>query len=218
MHATTTKKVASARPEGSAGVAGPNAEKSVTLYRWRVVDITVGATVGVASGLVFWLWGLAYQPLAALLTFTPGLEGLTAGGWLFAGVLGGLIIRRPGAAVYVSLIAGVVEALLGNAWGTGNILFALIQGLGAEMAFAAFRYRSSRLGVAIVAGALAGAANVAISLPLYYAGVQPAVMVVYAISAVISGTVIAGMLSWLLARGLTRAGALNRFPIAQTRP
>ena len=187
----------------------------MNIFRWRVVDITVAATLGVASGLIFWLWGLAYAPLSALLAVTPGLEGLTAGGWLFAGVLGGLIIRRPGAAIFTSLIAGVIEALLGNAWGTGNILFALIQGLGAELAFAAWRYRSSGLGVAVVAGALAGVANVAISLPLYYPVVGVEVQVIYAISAIVSGIVIAGLISWLIARGLTRTGALNRFPIAQ---
>ena len=185
-----------------------------SLFRWRVVDIVVAAVLGVAAGLVFWLWSLAYQPLSVVLGLTPGLEGLTAGGWLFAGVLGGLIIRRPGAAIFTSVVAGVVEALLGNAWGTGNIIFSVVQGLGAEIGIALFAYASSRIYVAMVAGALSGVANVLITIPLYYSGVVPMVVTVYAISAIFSGVVLGGIVAWALARGLARAGALARFPIA----
>ena len=45
--------------------------------RWRVVDIITAAVLGVATGLIFWVW-----------------NGL-------GGVLGGLIIRKPGAAIMV---------------------------------------------------------------------------------------------------------------------
>jgi energy-coupling factor transport system substrate-specific component len=185
-----------------------------SLFRWRVVDIVVAAVLGVAAGLVFWLWSLAYQPLSVVLGFTPGLEGLTAGGWLFAGILGGLIIRRPGAAIFTSVVAGVVEALLGNAWGTGNIIFALVQGVGAEIGIALFAYASSRIYVAMIAGALSGVANVLITIPLYYSGVVPMVVTVYAVSAIVSGILLGGVVAWALARGLARAGALARFPIA----
>ena len=197
--------------------SSPRRKGGRDLIRWRVVDIVVAAVLGVASGLIFWLWGLAYQPLSVVLGITPGLEGLTAGGWLFAGVLGGLVIRRPGAALFTSVVAGVVEALLGNAWGSGNIIFALVQGAGAEIGIALFLYSSSRVYVAIVAGGFAGAANVLITIPVYYSGVVPLVVTIYAVSAVASGIVIGGILAWILARGLARAGALARFPIAHER-
>ena len=211
--------------EGARTVRNTNTQKSPpqttsrrnsvrSLFRWRVVDIVVAAVLGVAAGLVFWLWSLAYQPLSVVLGLTPGLEGLTAGGWLFAGILGGLIIRRPGAAIFTSVVAGVVEALLGNAWGTGNIIFALVQGVGAEIGIALFAYASSRIYVAMIAGALSGVANVLITIPLYYSGVVPMVVTVYAISAIVSGIVLGGVVAWALARGLARAGALARFPIA----
>ncbi len=208
MRNTTSPSTRSSSPRRTAGR---------DLLRWRVVDIVVAAVLGVAAGLIFWLWGLAYQPLAVILGITPGLEGLTAGGWLFAGVLGGLIIRRPGAAIFTSIVAGVVEALLGNAWGSGNIIFALVQGAGAEIGIVLFLYSSSRVYVAIVAGGLAGVANVLITIPLYYSGVVPLVVTVYAVSAVASGIVIGGILAWILARGLARAGALARFPLAHER-
>jgi energy-coupling factor transport system substrate-specific component len=48
-------------------------------------------------------------------------------------------------------------------------------------------------------------------LVLWYAGAGTLFGVVYTISGVVSGAVIAGLLSWLLVRGLARTGALSRF-------
>jgi energy-coupling factor transport system substrate-specific component len=184
--------------------------------RWRVVDIVVASVIGVASGLIFLLWNIAYRgPSAILEPLLPGLQGLLDGPWLFAGVLGALIIRKPGAAVYTELVAAAVSALtlIGNTWGAFLTLEAgLIQGLGAELIFLLFFYRRWSLPVAILAGmgaALAGGIN---NLLLWYAGADIRFVSVYLISTVISGAVVAGGLSWLLARGLARTGALDRFP------
>jgi energy-coupling factor transport system permease protein len=187
----------------------------VSRYRWRVVDIVVASVIGVASGLIFLLWNIAYRgPSALLEPLLPGLQGLLDGPWLFAGVLGALIIRKPGAAIYTEVVAAAVSALtlIGNTWGAFLTLEAgLIQGLGAELVFLLFFYRRWSLPVAILAGvgaALAGGIN---NLLLWYAGVDLTFVIVYLVSTSISGAVIAGALSWLLARGLARTGALDRF-------
>lgn len=181
--------------------------------RWRVVDIVVASVIGVASGLIFLLWNVGYLgPSALLEPLLPGLQGLLDGPWLFAGVLGALIIRKPGAAVYTETLAAVVSALVGNQWGGFLTLEAgLVQGLGAELVFLLFLYRRWSLPVAILAGigaALAGAVN---NLILWYAGADTVFTLVYLASAMVSGAVIAGLLSWLLARGLAATGALDRF-------
>jgi energy-coupling factor transport system substrate-specific component len=185
------------------------------IYRWRVVDIVVASVIGVASGLIFLAWNVAYRGPGALLESTlPGLQGLLDGPWLFAGVLGALIIRKPGAALYTELLAAAVSALtlVGNTWGAFLTLEAgLIQGLGAELIFLAFFYRRWSLPVAILAGigaALAGGIN---NVLLWYVGADVTFIVVYLISTVISGAVIAGALSWVLARGIAATGALDRF-------
>ncbi|WP_344056031.1 ECF transporter S component [Microbacterium lacus] len=183
--------------------------------RWRVVDIVVASVIGVASGLVFLAWNVLYRGPSELLSpLLPGLQGLLDGPWLFAGVLGALIIRKPGAAVYTELLAAAVSALtlVGNTWGAVLTLEAgLVQGLGAELVFLAFFYRRWNLPVAILAGvgaALAGGIN---NLILWYAGADVTFVVVYLVSTMLSGAVIAGALSWLLARGLAATGALDRF-------
>ncbi|MET0782873.1 MAG: ECF transporter S component [Leifsonia flava] len=181
-------------------------------FRWRVVDIVVASVIGVASGVIFWAWGLAWTPLSSVLAFTPGLEGLLAGGWLFAGVLGGLVIRKPGAAIYTELVAAVVSMIIGTQWGFSTLIWGLVEGLGAEIVFAIFLYRSFNLGVALLAGAGAGVAVGLLDTTFTsYAALELQYKVVYLVSAIVSGVVLAGLLSWLAMRGLARTGALSRF-------
>ncbi|AXH37376.1 hypothetical protein DVJ78_14550 [Humibacter sp. BT305] len=180
--------------------------------RWRVVDIVVASVVGVAAGLVFWVWNLAYAPVGAPLeALLPGAQALLYGIWLFAGVLGGLIVRKPGAALYTELVAATVSALIGTQWGVTTLLSGLVQGLGAEIVFALFLYANYRVYVAILAGAGAGVGMAVNDIVTSYAGTAPEFMVVYAVCSVIGGAIIAGLGSWLIVRGLARTGALNRF-------
>ncbi|SDG62681.1 ECF transporter S component [Microbacterium pygmaeum] len=186
---------------------------SARVLRWRVVDIVVASVIGVASGLIFLLWNIGYLgPKTLLEPLLPGLQGLLDGPWLFAGVLGALIIRKPGAAIYTELLAAVVSALVGNAWGGFLTIEAgIVQGLGAELIFLIFFYRRFSLPVAILAGAGAALAGGINNLILWYPGSDAAFTTIYLVSTVLSGAVIAGALSWVLARGLAATGALDRF-------
>lgn len=187
--------------------------------RWRVVDIVVASVIGVASGLIFLLWNIGYLgPKTLLEPLLPGLQGLLDGPWLFAGVLGALIIRKPGAAIYTETLAAVVSALVGNQWGGFLTLEAgLVQGLGAEIVFLIFFYRVWTLPVAVLAGAGAALAGGVNNLILWYAGADATFTVVYLVSTAVSGAVIAGAGSWALARGLATTGALDRFASGRER-
>ena len=124
---------------------------------WRVVDIVTAAVLGVACGLLFWVWNsIGNAGFKALDALTPGLGGLVAGIWFTGGVLGGLIIRKPGAAVFVEVVAASVSAVLGSQWGIETLYSGLAQGLGAELIFLLFAYRRFDLPVAVLAGVGAG--------------------------------------------------------------
>lgn len=182
------------------------------IWRWRVVDIVVASVIAVACAAIFLLWNVAYEvPGTALRPLLPGLQGLLIGPWLLAGVLGGLIIRKPGAALYTELVAATISALVGNAWGPLTIVSGLVQGLGAELIFLVFLYGVWRLPVAILAGAGAGLAGGINDRIVWYAGADTLFTTVYIASTTISGAVIAGLGGWLIARELAATGALNRF-------
>lgn len=181
-------------------------------FRWRVVDIVVASVIAVACAAVFLLWNVGYQGPSTLLTpLLPGIQGLLAGPWLIAGVLGGLIIRKPGAAIYTETVAAVISALVGNQWGPLTIVSGVVQGLGAELVFLLFLYGVWRLPVAMLAGAGAGLACGINDRILWYPGADTLFTSVYISSTTISGAVIAGLGAWLITRALARTGALSRF-------
>ena len=178
---------------------------------WRVVDIVVAAVLAAACGLVFTAWGaVSNGPYTALGALAPGAEGLANGPFLFAGVLGGLVVRKPGAAVFTELVAAVIEALAGSQWGLSVLLSGAIQGLGAEIVFAVLLYRSFGPVTALLAGAGAGLGEDVVDILTYYVGKRPEFLITYGITTVVSGAVV-GLLSWLLVRALAATGALDRF-------
>jgi energy-coupling factor transport system substrate-specific component len=186
--------------------------KTAGRFRWRVVDIVVASVIGVASGVLFWLWGLAWPGLDTALSFTPGLSGLLAGGWLFAGVLGGLVVRKPGAALYAEVVAAVVSMALGTQWAFLTLVWGLVQGIAAELGFAIFLYANWRLVAALTSGAFAGVAVALLDTNFSsVAALAAEARAVYFVSAVVSGILIAGLLSWVVMRALAATGALDRF-------
>lgn len=185
--------------------------------RWRVVDIVVASVIGVATGLLFLFWNnVGYAWFSAADALTPGLGGVAVGIWLIGGVLGGLIVRKPGAALFVELLAAIVSALIGNQWGIETIYSGLAQGLGAELVFALLAYRRFGLLPAMLAGAAAGAA--AWTLELFVSGnlaKSAEFLGLYFATVVVSGALLAGLLGWLIVRGLAATGALSRFAAGQ---
>ncbi len=184
-------------------------------YRWRVVDIVVAAVLGVAVGLLFWFWnGVGYGWFEVMDAATPGLGGFAVGIWLIGGVIGGLVIRKPGAALLVEVVAAAVSATIGNIWGPSTLLSGLVQGLGAELIFAVFLYRRFGIGVAALAGVGAGVAAWIFEL---FFGSTPNILktlefnLIYLGTIIVSGVVLAGVMGWLLVRALAKTGALSRF-------
>lgn len=146
------------------------------------------------------------------LTVSPGLSGLMAGGWLFAGVLGALIIRKPGAAIYTEVVAAVVSMAIGTQWGFETLIWGVVQGAAAELGFALFFYLNWRLTGALVAGAIAGLSTGLLDTTFSSIAAQSIeVRLVYIGSAIVSGIVIAGLVSWFIMRALAATGALDRF-------
>lgn len=189
-------------------------------WRWRVVDIVVAAVLGVALGLVFILWNATSSPLRDLIgALLPGASALVAGVWLIPAVLGGLVVRKPGAALFTSLVASAVSVMIvPNEWGWWTIESGLVQGLGAELVFALYLYRRWGLGAAVLAGIGAGLALAVNDLIVWYAAsLTPLFAVVYVLAAIITGAVLAGLVSWLLVRALAATGALNRFAAGRER-
>ncbi len=182
---------------------------------YRTIDLVTIATLAVALGVTFWAWGKAYAGLSGFAVFSyPPSVGLLGGPWLMAGVVGGLIIRRPGAALATEIAAAAVSGLVpgGTEWGMSVLVSGFWQGLGAELVLAVFLYRRFSLPVAAIAGAMAGAVESVYEWFAYYEGVFSTTdRLAHLGFFALSGAVIAGGGGWLLTRALARAGVLDAF-------
>ena len=193
------------------------------LMGWRTVDILTIAFLGAALGVAFWGWGVFYNgPVTALKIGYAPLMGLFVGPWFLAGVIGGLVVRRPGAALFCEVVAALVSMLPGTEWGATVLISGVLQGLGAELVFAIFGYKAFGLAVASLAGAMSAPLQwgfEVMSLPAggggWYAEWVMRDKLVYLGAMMLSGAVLAGLVGWLLVRALARAGALSAFPPGQ---
>ncbi|QPK79518.1 ECF transporter S component [Corynebacterium lizhenjunii] len=184
---------------------------------WRVVDIVIAAVLAVAVGLLFLFWNFAgYAWFKVMEALTPGLGGLATGGWLIGGVVGALVIRKPGAAIFVETLAACVSMALGSQWGVGTLYSGLAQGIGAELIFLAFAYRHFGLKVSLLAGAAAGVG--AWVLELFTSGnlaMSTEFLVIYLVCLIISGAILAGLVGYIVVQALARTGALDRFAVGR---
>ena len=118
---------------------------------WRTVDIVVAAALAVAFGVVFWAWNSVWEATKPIFVAVTPAQYIISGVWLIPAVLGGLIIRKPGASLFTELVAATVSAILGSQWGLDTLLSGAIQGAAAEFVFGAMLYGRWSLGVAIAA-------------------------------------------------------------------
>jgi energy-coupling factor transport system permease protein len=188
-----------------------------TPSRWRTVDIVVTAVLGVAFGVVFWAWNLLWAAVGTAFTAFPPGQAFMYGVWLLPAVLAPLVVRKAGAGLFAELIAAIVSALLGSAWGSIVLLYGLLQGLAGEAGYAAFGWRRYGWPQALLSAALAGAMAAALDLFNYYRDWDAGWMTTYTALIVVSTVVIAGVGGMALTRALAASGALSSFASGRTR-
>ena len=183
-------------------------EETRRSLKWRVVDIAVGAAVGVMSGVMFWVFdGMSYGLFPLLTLILPGSAALLHALFYFPATLGLLIVRKPGASAYVLLVASFVEVVLGTKYSVSLVVIALVQALAAETVFAVFRYRRWTLGVTLLSSVAIG---IVYNFYLLFSFFSPRGLIGTACE-LLSAAVFAGFGSWILYRALAKSGVLTRF-------
>jgi energy-coupling factor transport system substrate-specific component len=183
-----------------------------TDWTWRTVDIVVAAAIAIAFGVVIWGWNQLWAAATPAFVAIPAAQNILYGMWLLPAVLGGLIIRKPGAALFTELVAAAVSAILGSQWGLDALASGFVQGIGAEVVFFAMRYRVWTIPV-VAAAAVASAITAWLhDVALYYLDIGVGPQLAILAFMVVSAIVIAGIGSWLLMRSLVQTGVLAQFP------
>jgi energy-coupling factor transport system permease protein len=185
--------------------------------RWRTVDIVVTAVLGVAFGVVFWAWNLLWAAVGTAFTAFPPGQAFMYGVWLLPAVLAPLVVRKAGAGLFAELVAAVVSALLGSAWGAQVLLYGLLQGLAGEAGYAAFRYRRFGWPQALLSAVLAGGMAAVLDLVYWYPLWSGGWKLTYVVLVVASTAVVSGLGGRALVRALARTGALSSFTAGRSR-
>jgi energy-coupling factor transport system permease protein len=179
------------------------------MQTWRTRDILVTAVIGVAFGVVFWAWGLAWSAFEPLNLVFPVLRDSLYAVWLVPAVLAPLIVRKPGAALFAEMVAAGVSAILGSQWGVDTLLSGFVQGAAAELVFAFTLYRLWSWPVLAVAAIASAAAAWIHDWALYYADVSVDLQLARGVLMAISALVFVAAGSVLLERSLRQAGVLG---------
>src|SRR3954470_2721618 len=180
-------------------------------FTWRTVDIVVTAAIAVAFGVVFWAWNFVWSAATPAFAVLPPAQNILYGVWLIPAVLAGLIVRKPGAALFAELVAASVSALLGSQWGLDTLASGALQGLGAEVGFALFRYRVFTPTTAMVAAALSAAGAWIHDMPLYYQDLTFTDQLIIGVFMLISAVIVGGLGAWWLLQALAQSGVLAQF-------
>ncbi|WP_106769856.1 ECF transporter S component [Paenibacillus faecalis] len=173
----------------------------------RLSDILVTILISLVLGVVYHFWGSVYGLFKPL--FFQADE-MMYGMWFAASTLAFLLIRKPGVALIAELAAAHVEVLFGSGWGLSMLLYGFIQGLGAELVFAAFRYRNYTAWAAALAGAASAVGSMFVDIYMAYTDSYVLWMYLAKYSMrIASGAIIAGLLMFALAKALERTGVAS---------
>jgi energy-coupling factor transport system substrate-specific component len=186
-----------------------------SLRSWSTREIVIAAVLAVAVGVVFWTWDLLWATAFAAVPFP--VSYLLVGIWMIGGLLIPYVVRKPGAALVGELVAAFVSMILVNQWGFAVMLSGLVQGVGAELIFAASGYRRYSLPVLMAAGALAGVFSIFLDSFVYsYWHIYSLGSILLGVVLVaLSGALLGGLLSKALADGLARTGVLSGLAISR---
>lgn len=186
------------------------------LFRaWTLRDIIVAVILSAACGAVYMGWDNLTMPVFSG-TLSPVVQGLVNGVWWLAAGLVAYIVRRPGAALVAGVVSAFFEFLFGSPYGIGALVSGLVQGGGAEVAFAVFGWRRYNTWTLALSGALGGVGNTLQWLFQYGGDKYPmGIMLGYLLSTMVSGLLVAGILPVLIGKALMRTGVLRNYEIAR---
>ncbi len=184
------------------------------MNHWKLKEIVVMSVLSVVFAIVY----LAFLPVGKILVgfFGPIGYDLIFGIWFIVSIIAAYIIRKPGAAFLSETIAAAVEVLLGNAVGPMLLVSGMIQGLGAESAFAMTRYKRYDLFTLMLAGVMAAVFSFVWGYFLSgFAALSTGYVMAMFIARIINGALISGVVGKALSDALAKTGVLSSFALGK---
>ena len=172
-----------------------------------LTDILITVVIALVFAVIYSLWDGIYTILQP---FGLHLNELVYGMWFIAAIVAYLVIRKPGVALIAEFAAASGETIVLLQFDISLIMYGLIQGLACELIFMFFRYKSTSLMVAVLAGIAAALSTLPLDWYYGYLGMLETWNVVLMFSfRILSGALVAGWLGHLLYKALKETGVLK---------
>ena len=172
-----------------------------------LTDILITVVIALVFAVIYSLWDGIYTILQP---FGLHLNELVYGMWFIAAIVAYLIIRKPGVALIAEFAAASGETIVLLQFDVSLIMYGLIQGLVCELVFLFFRYKSTSLMVAVLAGIAAAISTLPLDWYYGYLGHLETWNLTLMFSLrILSGALVAGYLGHLLYKALKETGVLK---------
>lgn len=170
----------------------------------KLADILTTIVISIVFGIVYKLWGPFYYFVKP---FGLHVDQLIYGMWFIAATVAFLIIRKPGVALLAEIAASSGEFIMGSEWGLEVLLYGVVQGLFAEAAFAAFRYK--RFDVFVVSLAAVGSTIGSLIMDFYKGYIEalaPWNLALFLLARFVGAVLISGVFASSLVKALEATG------------
>jgi len=170
----------------------------------KLADILTTIVIAIVFGVVYKVWGPVYEVVKV---FGFHADQLIYGMWFIASSFAYLLIRKPGVALLAEMAASSGELIMGSQWGLEVLIYGVVQGLFAELVFAAFRYR--RFDVFVVSLSAVSATIGSLIMDFYKGYIEalaPWNMALFLLARFVGAILIAGVFAVSLAKALEKTG------------
>jgi energy-coupling factor transport system substrate-specific component len=185
-------------------------------HAWTLREILIAAVLGAVFAVLYLGWVQVW--LVAQAAFGPVTMDVVMGFWFIASIVAAAIIRKPGAAIATEVLAAAIEILLGSPAGIMLLVAAAVQGAGAEVVFAATRWRNYSLVTLALAGIGAAVFSFAYTWVLFgYGTLAPGLLIAMFVLRCLSGALLGGLAGHLVTEALYKTGVLSGLSIDHAR-
>jgi len=193
------------------------------LHSWNLRDVILSSLISVLFAVICFATVhsvvFAITPLVAPFGFGEFPLEFVFGIFFFSALFAPYIMQKPGVATIVGTMTGLIQVLMGSAFSATVLVSAFVQGLGAEVVFALFRYKKWNTLTMLLA-----AANTTIfSFVLaWYRGnwslLSTEIVATRFGIRLLSAMLISGLVAKFLADRLAKAGVLKSYPLGAKSP
>ena len=186
------------------------------MKKLKINEIVFIAVVSSAMGVFWWGYTFLYDMLKPVLKPLM-LENLLSGVWFMGAIFFPFIIRKPGSAFLGEMIAAFVQGFIAR-WGVTSLLWGFFQALPVEILFLLLSYKKWNLPTMLFAGFLSSVASYFLSFfwDKWYLMHNHLYLIIQFIAFSVSGILLGGLLSVILANGLKSSGIFNQFEIIRS--